>query len=114
MINIKRAYDNPAPEDGVRILVDRMWPRGVRKDTVAIDLWLKEIAPGNELRTWFGHDPAKWDEFRCRYAAELDRNPEPVRLLRERIRAGDVTLVYAAKDERHNNAVVLKEYLEGG
>lgn len=112
MIRLKRAYEPPAPDDGQRILVDRLWPRGIAKDTARIDLWLKEVAPSNDLRTWFGHDPALWDEFRQRYFLELERNPEALAPLRAEMRNGPVTLVYGAKDEAHNNAVALKEFIE--
>ncbi len=110
-IKLKRAYEPPAAGDGVRILVDRLWPRGVSKDAAAIDLWLKEIAPSTKLRKWFGHDPRKWPRFRERYFAELDANLAAVEELRKAIRRGPVTLVYSAKDEEHNDAVVLREYL---
>jgi uncharacterized protein YeaO (DUF488 family) len=114
MIRIKRAYEAPAKSDGVRILVDRLWPRGVRKESLDIAFWMKELAPSDALRKWFGHDPGKWDEFRKRYLKELKR-PEAVSLLREiaeTARKGTVTLVYSAKDEQHNQAVVLKDALE--
>ncbi|HYO45562.1 MAG TPA: DUF488 domain-containing protein [Gemmatimonadota bacterium] len=110
-MRLKRAYEAPEPEDGFRILVDRLWPRGVSKSSARIDLWLKEIAPSSALRKWFGHDPAKWAEFRDRYFGELDENPEAVATLRERLRRGPATLVYAAKDQEHNDAVALGEYL---
>jgi uncharacterized protein YeaO (DUF488 family) len=110
-IRLKRAYDPPAPEDGVRVLVDRLWPRGLRKTDAAIDRWLKDIAPSTELRRWFGHDPDRWDEFRRRYRHELSAHAELLDELRALARAGTVTLVYAAKDERHNDAVVLREVL---
>lgn len=113
MIRLKRAYDPPAPEDGERILVERLWPRGISKERAAINLWMKEIAPSTELRKWFGHDPAKWEEFRRRYRAELAEHPEQVSELREKSRHGVVTLVYAARDEARNSAIVLREYLEG-
>lgn len=111
-IHLKRAYEPSAPEDGFRILVDRLWPRGVARDAARVDLWLKEIAPSTELRKWFAHDPEKWAEFRKRYAEELDSNPAEVERLAEFVRRGTVTLVYGAKDEQHNQAVALKEYLE--
>lgn len=111
-IKLKRAYEAPAAEDGVRVLVDRLWPRGVSKGVARIDLWLKEIAPSTGLRVWFGHDPLKWTEFRDRYFRELDNYPNAVGLLREHMRHGRVTLVYGAKDQEHNDAVALKEYLE--
>lgn len=111
-IHLKRAYDAPAPGDGMRILVDRLWPRGVAKAEAHIDLWLKEVAPSTALRKWFGHDPAKWDEFQERYRDELAHNPEPVAQLLALARKGAITLVYGAKDMEHNDAVVLKSYLE--
>ncbi len=111
-IKLKRAYEPPEKADGARILVDRLWPRGVSKSSARIDLWLKDIAPSDALRKWFGHDPAKWSEFRKRYTRELARNPETAAQLKQFVSKGTVTLVYGAKDERHNNAVALKEYLE--
>lgn len=110
---LKRAYEPAAPEDGQRVLVDRLWPRGVSKEKAAIDLWLKEIAPSTALRQWFNHDPALWEEFQRRYRAELDANGEVVGQLKDVIRAGKTTLVYGAKDEAQNDAVVLAEYLDG-
>jgi uncharacterized protein YeaO (DUF488 family) len=112
-IRLKRAYEPPSQEDGLRILVERLWPRGLSKQEAAIGLWLKEIAPSTELRKWFGHDPAKWDEFRRRYRAELDQKSDLLDDLKQKIRAGPVTFVYAARDESHNSALVLQEYLEG-
>ena len=111
---LKRVYEPPSDADGTRILVDRLWPRGLSKDKARVDLWLKEIAPSTALRQWFGHDPALWDEFQSRYRAELDANGEVVEQLRDVIRAGKTTLIYGAKDEVHNDAVVLAAYLEGG
>lgn len=108
---LKRVYEAPGPEDGFRILVDRLWPRGVAKEKAAVDLWLKEAAPSPELRKSFCHDPEKWDEFRTRYFAELETNPATDAIL-ERMRDGTVTLVYAAKDETYNHAAVLAEHLE--
>jgi uncharacterized protein YeaO (DUF488 family) len=108
-INIKRVYEKPGKEDGVRILVDRLWPRGLTKEKASIDLWLKDIAPSTELRKWFGHDPEKWKEFRKRYRHELKENEEQVSLLKDQMKKGMVTLVYGAKDEEHNQALVLKE-----
>ena len=110
-LHLKRAYKEPEPDDGFRVLVDRLWPRGVAKDKAQIDLWLKEIAPSTELRQWFQHDPQKWAEFRKRYFAELDHAPEAVALLAKQARQGKVTLVYGAKDEMHNQAVALADYL---
>jgi uncharacterized protein YeaO (DUF488 family) len=111
-ILLKRAYELPDPSDGFRILVDRLWPRGVSKNSAHIDLWLKDIAPSTTLRKWFDHDPLKWTEFRDRYFQELRSNPEAVEALTEHVRHGVVTLVYGAKDKAHNDALALKEYLE--
>jgi uncharacterized protein YeaO (DUF488 family) len=111
-IDLKRAYDAPTRSDGRRILVDRVWPRGIAKDDLQIDAWLKDLAPSTGLRKWFGHDRAKWDEFRKRYALELEQRPEALEELVEKARAGHVTLVFSAKDTQHNNAVALKEHLE--
>jgi len=113
-IRLKRAYEPSKKDDGFRVLVDRLWPRGVSKSSARIDLWLKEIAPSAALRKWFGHDPLKWDAFRARYFRELQKNPEAVAQLNEIIRNGPVTLLFAAKDQEHNNVVALKEYLESG
>ena len=110
-IKIKRVYEKPAKEDGKRILVDRLWPRGLTKRKASVDLWLKDIAPTTELRKWFSHDPDKWKEFRKRYHQELKKNKEQASLLKEQVRKGVVTLVYGAKDEVHNEALVLKEWL---
>lgn len=107
-ISIKRIYEKPSKTDGRRILVDRVWPRGVKKEQARIDLWLKDIAPSTELRKWFGHDPEKWDEFRKRYRSEL-KNNAAVRILKRELAKGPVTLVYSAKDEAHNQAVVIRE-----
>ena len=109
-IRLKRAYDDPADNDGHRVLVDAMWPRGVSKETAQLDDWMKDVAPSDELRKWFGHDPEKWDDFRKRYHGELDDN-DAVKGLIDRAREGRVTLVYAAKDEDHNNAIALRDYL---
>jgi uncharacterized protein YeaO (DUF488 family) len=111
-IEIKRVYETPTPADGTRILVDRLWPRGLTKEQAQIDIWLKDIAPSSELRVWFGHDPARWDEFQVRYTAELDANAEAVKALREQIESGLTTLIYAAKDPGLNHALALKRYLE--
>ena len=112
-ISLKRAYEPPAETDGTRVLVDRLWPRGVTKSRARIDLWLKEVAPSTELRKWFGHDPDKWPEFQKRYRAELKGNPA-LSELREQSRQGKITLVYAARDELHNDAVVLRQVLGSG
>jgi len=110
-IRIKRAYEEPDREDGTRILVDRLWPRGLTKEKARVDLWLKDVAPSTELRKWFAHDPAKWAEFRLRYRQELKRNKEQVSLLRREAAKGTVTLVYGAKDQEHNEAVILQRLL---
>ncbi len=110
-IRLKRAYEPPSAEDGVRVLVDRLWPRGLRKSDAAIDRWLKEIAPSTALRRWFGHDPGRWSEFRRRYRTELSGQAELVSELRALARKRPVTLIYAARDERHNEAVVLRDIL---
>ncbi len=112
MIKIKRAYEDPAPDDGTRFLVDRLWPRGVKKEALQLDNWLKHAAPGANLCKWFGHDPEKWDEFKRRYAAELDEHPDAWKLILNAARDGTVTLIYSARDEKHNNAVALKNYLD--
>lgn len=112
MIQLKRAYDPPASEDGSRFLVDRLWPRGARREHLKLEAWLKDVAPGDDLRRWFGHDPAKWEAFRQRYFAELDDKPEAWQPILEAAREGDITLVYSARDTEHNNAVALKAYLE--
>ncbi len=112
MIRLKRVYEKPAKEDGLRILVERLWPRGFTKQKAKVDLWLKDIAPSTELRKWFGHDPAKWEQFRKRYEAELKRKTDSLKLLRQKAKEGTITLVFAARDEKHNNAVVLKRFLE--
>jgi uncharacterized protein YeaO (DUF488 family) len=112
MIHLKRAYDEPAKRDGLRILVERLWPRGVRKDRAAIDLWLKDLAPSPALREWYGHDPDKWEEFRRRYRAELEKKGDLLVLLKHRATEGTVTFVYAARDEQRNSALALKQYLD--
>lgn len=111
-IRIKRAYDAPAKTDGERILVDRLWPRGLKKEKAAISEWYKDIAPSNELRQWFRHEPGKWPEFKKSYKKELASKKELVSALAGKARRETVTFVFAAKDEEHNNAVVLKEYVE--
>ena len=109
---VKRVYDPPSPKDGYRVLVDRMWPRGLKKDAAALDLWMKELGPSRELRQWFGHEPTRWEGFRHRYAGELDAAPERWQPLAEKARRRRVTLLFGARDEEHNNAVALKAYLE--
>ncbi|MBF6613337.1 MAG: DUF488 domain-containing protein [Chloroflexi bacterium] len=111
MIKIKRVYESVAPTDGNRILVERLWPRGMRKEELTLDSWIKDVAPSTDLRRWFGHDPTKWEEFRKRYFAELDTHPTAWQPLLEAAREGDVTLLYSARDTEHNNAAALKEYL---
>lgn len=110
-IKIKRVYEKPDKEDGFRVLVDRLWPRGFTKEKAHVDLWLKEIAPSTELRKWFGHEPEKWPEFKKKYLQELKENEKPVSILRDYLKKGTVTLVYAAKDQVHNEALVLKGLL---
>ena len=112
MIKIKRVYDEPNPEDGYRILVDRLWPRGLSKDRAKIDLWLKDIAPSGALRQWFGHDPKEWAQFKRRYYEELKDKKELVKLIGNKGRKGVLTLLFGAKEETYNNAASLKEYIE--
>jgi uncharacterized protein YeaO (DUF488 family) len=112
-VRLKRAYEAPEKADGARILVDRLWPRGVSKEEAKLDEWIKEIAPSTELRTWFGHDPRRWDEFRERYREELADHSETLKDLRRRAREGPITLVYSARDEIHNDAVVLRNVILG-
>ena len=112
MIRIKRAYELPDDTDDRRILVDRLWPRGISKEKARIDFWPKEIAPSNELRRWYGHDPEKWTEFRQRYFSELDAHPEQVKELLGYMSKGNVTFVYSSTEQHLNNAVALKEYIE--
>ena len=111
-MQLKRAYDKPQSDDGFRILVDRVWPRGVRKEDLKLDLWLKDAAPSTELRKWFGHDPARWKKFEKKYFHELDHNPAVLEPIREAAHKHAVTLVYGARDTEHNNAVALAEYLQ--
>jgi uncharacterized protein YeaO (DUF488 family) len=113
MIKIKRAYEPASPEDGARILVDRLWPRGLSKERAAIDLWLKDIAPSDELRKWYGHDPGKWPEFERRYFKELQAKGNELKEIRARARKGDVTLLYGTKEREFNNAHALRDYLKG-
>ena len=111
-VKLKRVYEKEEESDGFRILVDRLWPRGLSKEKVKVDLWLKDIAPSNKLRKWFGHDPTKWDEFQKRYEKELKKNKELVDGIKEKIEEKEiVTLLFSASDEEHNNAVVLKNLL---
>jgi len=112
MIKLKRAYEKPARDDGERILVERLWPRGLTKLQAKVDLWLKDIAPSTELRKWFGHDPDRWDEFRRRYQKELRSKDDLIKLLKRKAKAGNITLIYAARDEERNGAMVLKAFLQ--
>ncbi|MGH9765929.1 MAG: DUF488 domain-containing protein [Blastocatellia bacterium] len=114
MIKLKRAYEKPAKDDGERILVERLWPRGLSKAQAKLDLWLKEIAPSAELREWFGHEPDRWAEFRRRYLKELKQKTDLVSLLKRLTKKGTVTLIYAARDEEHNGALVLRQFLQKG
>jgi uncharacterized protein YeaO (DUF488 family) len=110
-VKLKRAYEPSAADDGTRILIDRLWPRGVRKADAAIDQWIKDIAPSTALRKWFDHDPARWQEFRRRYAVEIHEHPEQISRLRALARQGPITLVFSAHDEVHNDAVALRDFL---
>jgi uncharacterized protein YeaO (DUF488 family) len=112
-VKLTRAYDAPSRDDGPRILVDRLWPRGVKKIDVALDQWLKDLAPSTELRKWFGHDPARWPEFRIRYAEEVRQHGDQLKQLRTLARTRPITLVYSAHDVAHNDAVVLRDFLLG-
>lgn len=111
-VRIKRIYDAPADDDGYRVLVDRIWPRGLAKSEARVDRWLKEIAPSSELRRWFGHDPSRWDEFRRRYRAELEESTAPLEELAEKAQGTPLTLLFGARDQQHNQAVVLREWLD--
>jgi uncharacterized protein YeaO (DUF488 family) len=113
MIKIKRVYDPPAADDGARFLVDRYWPRGTKRAALADAPWLRDVAPSGDLCQWFGHDAQKWDEFQQRYAAELDGNPAALQTIITVAQKGTVTLLYSARETEHNNAIVLKAYLEG-
>jgi len=113
MIRLKRVYEAPSPEDGMRILVDRLWPRGIAKDSAKIDLWVRDLAPSTEARASFSHDPQKWDEFKKRYFAELEDNRDSIAKSEKEIAGQLVTFVFAAKETEHNNAVALKVYVEG-
>ena len=110
-IRIKRIYDAPTRGDGIRILVDRIWPRGIAKDAARLDGWFKDLAPSTKLRQWFGHDPERWEEFQRRYVGELDEHPETWRPLLDALSADDITLLYSSHDTEHNNAVALRRYL---
>ena len=110
-IQLKRVYQAPSKSDGTRILVDRLWPRGLSKEKARVDLWLKEVAPSNDLRKWFAHDPEKWPEFKARYKAELKHNRTQFALLKRAIAKGPATLLYGAKDTKHNEAIVLQDLL---
>ncbi|MCB0282540.1 MAG: DUF488 family protein [Calditrichaeota bacterium] len=112
LIRTKRVYADAAATDGLRILVDRLWPRGLTKEKAAADVWLKDIAPSNALRKWSGHDPEKWEEFKVRYFIELDENPEAIKIMQGHLKSGPVTFLFGARDEHFNQAVALKEYLE--
>ncbi len=112
MIKLKRAYEEPAKEDGFRILVERLWPRGLTKERARIDLWLKDIAPSPELRTWYSHDVAKWEQFRDRYFAELKLKKDLISQLKQKEKQGTVTFIFAARDEQHNSALALKSFIE--
>lgn len=112
MIQLKRVYDAPARVDGKRFLIERLWPRGIKKENLKIDVWIKEAGPSTELRKWFSHDPVKWDRFRERYFRELERNPSAWKTILEASEAGTVTLIYSSHDTEHNNAVALAEYLK--
>jgi uncharacterized protein YeaO (DUF488 family) len=113
MIRVERVYQNPGgEEDGLRFLVERLWPRGMKKEALKMNAWLKDVAPSADLRTWFAHDPARWDEFRQRYFAELDANPGSWQPLIQAAQSADITLLYSARDTEHNNAEALKQYLE--
>jgi uncharacterized protein YeaO (DUF488 family) len=111
-VRLKRVYETPAKSDGTRILVERLWPRGLTKQRAAVDVWMKDVAPSAELRKWFGHDPAKWREFQSRYRKELREHKDAVKSLAQQCADGPVTLVYGAHDEEHNAAIVLKSVLE--
>ncbi len=112
MLKVKRIYDKPSRGDGSRVLVDRLWPRGLRKEAAALDAWMKEVAPSDELRKWYGHDISRWQEFKRRYAAELAGRDDLLQDLEDKARAGTLTLLFGAKEERYNNATALKEMLE--
>jgi uncharacterized protein YeaO (DUF488 family) len=112
MFKLKRAYEEPSKADGFRVLVERLWPRGLTKERAKLDLWLKEVSPSPELRKWYSHDVAKWEDFRERYQAELEQRTDGIEVLLTKAKEGTVTLIYAAHDPEHNSALVLKQYLE--
>jgi uncharacterized protein YeaO (DUF488 family) len=113
MIRLKRAYESAAKEDGKRYLVERLWPRGIKKEELPLEAWLKDVAPSPKLRTWYSHDLKKWEEFCHRYTKELDEHPENWRILAEAAKKGTITLIYSARDEEHNSALLLRDYLNG-
>ena len=113
MIKLKLVYEDAEPDDGTRFLVERLWPRGMKKESLKMDAWVKDVAPSNELRKWFNHDPQKWEEFQKHYWAELDANQEGWEPILQAAKGGDVTLLYSAHDVEHNNALVLMQYLDG-
>ena len=113
MIHVKRVYDKPSRNDGVRVLVDRLWPRGLTKERAAVDVWLKDVAPTTELRKWFGHEPSRWKQFQTRYRRELDEKTDALQSLRAMSAKRTITLLYGARDEEHNEALVLKSVLDG-
>lgn len=111
-IRLKRVYEEPSESDGTRILIDRLWPRGLTKEKAKVDVWLKEIAPTTELRKWFNHEPSKWPEFKKRYKTEISNNPEAISALKKHLASGKATILYGAKDEEHNDAVVIKQFFD--
>jgi uncharacterized protein YeaO (DUF488 family) len=112
LLKTKRVYEPAEPSDGARFLVDRLWPRGIKKEKLEMEAWLKDVAPSQNLRKWFAHDPAKWQEFQRRYRAELEANPDAWKPILEAAKQGNVTLLYSARDSEHNSAVLLKAFLE--
>lgn len=112
MIQVKRVYDPAASDDGTRLLVERLWPRGMKKEEAKLDEWIKDVAPSTELRKWFSHDPVKWPEFQKRYRAELDKHPEAWQPILDAAKKGKVTLLFSSHDTEHNNVIALKKYLE--
>ena len=113
MIQVKRVYEKPSQTDGLRVLVDRLWPRGLTKERATVKLWLKDLAPSTELRKWFGHDPVKWKQFQTRYRKELQEKKDALKLLKQKSKERTVTLLYGARDKDHNEALVLKKVLHG-